>query len=179
MSTVTTDQLPLRNLRLQQEIVQFLEHLLVRLQRFRRRCLGRQLGKPQLRNQQSAKGREKGVRAWLNEQNSIPGKLHARKLASVDVTRRAAQSRRGRTLTKSLGFSSMSSCTSSASLGCRGYESEDALHVLTAQVRKLRLSIFISFFRRRGCGLKRYRLWNFAALSCEFLSWVLASKVAT
>lgn len=43
-------------------------------------------------------------------------------------------------------MSSTSSCTSSASLGCRGKELDDARHVFTAQVRKLMLRIFMMLF---------------------------------
>lgn len=64
-------------------------------------------------------------------------------LTSVAVVVSARQSMRGRMLMSSSGLTSMSSCTSSASLGCRGYESDDDLQALTAQVKKFKLRIFI------------------------------------
>jgi hypothetical protein len=55
----------------------------------------------------------------------------------------AAQSILGRILIMSFGFSSISSCTSSASFGWRGKQALEDLQALTAQVRKLRVSTFI------------------------------------
>lgn len=51
---------------------------------------------------------------------------------------------RGKTLINMSGFSSISSCTSSASLGCRGNELDVLLQAFAAQLTKLRLSTFIS-----------------------------------
>lgn len=48
MPTVLTNQLPLRDLRLKQQMMQILQHLLIRLQFLRRRRLLRQLRKAQL-----------------------------------------------------------------------------------------------------------------------------------
>ncbi len=62
---------------------------------------------------------------------------------SVAVVIRAGQSRRGRRFVRSLGFSSIVSWTSSASFGWRGKQAVVALQDLTAQVRKLRVRIFI------------------------------------
>lgn len=73
-------------------------------------------------------------------------------LASVDVVRSAFQSMRGSRLTNNCGLSSTSSLTSSASLGCSGNESDDDLHVLTAQVRKFNVRTFILAV---WCGLSR------------------------
>lgn len=55
----------------------------------------------------------------------------------------AVQSMRGSRLSSSWALTSMSSCTNSASLGCRGYESDEDLQALTAQVRKFKLKIFM------------------------------------
>jgi hypothetical protein len=62
---------------------------------------------------------------------------------SEDVTISAFQSIRGKILTSSFGFSSMVSWTSSASLGCKGKDWLEDLQAFTAQVRKLRVRIFI------------------------------------
>jgi hypothetical protein len=62
---------------------------------------------------------------------------------SVAVVDSAVQSMRGIRLMSSWGLRSISSCTSSASLGCRGYESDELLQVFTAQARKFRLRTFI------------------------------------
>jgi hypothetical protein len=93
-----------------------------------------------------------------------------KKHTSVDVVRSAAQSMRGSTLTNSWGLISTSSLASSASLGWRGNESDEDLHVLTAQVKKLRVRTFILkdvqgeillgllllfFFLRNGSNLRR------------------------
>ena len=64
-------------------------------------------------------------------------------LTSVEVVLRAFQSTRVRTLVRSSGLTSMSSWTSSASLGWSGKESDEVLQDLAAHVRKLRVSIFI------------------------------------
>lgn len=78
-------------------------------------------------------------------------------LTSVQVTRRAAQSSRGRRPWRISGlYWASSSCASSTSLGWRGKESLETLQVLTAQEKKLRfstrifgslvsLSLFLSF----------------------------------
>ena len=50
---------------------------------------------------------------------------------------------RGSKLTNNCGLTSTSSLASSASLGCSGNESDDDLHVLTAQVRKFSVRTFI------------------------------------
>lgn len=59
------------------------------------------------------------------------------------VVLKAFQSNRCRRFVRSWAFTSTSSCTSSASLGCRGKESEEDLQAFTAQVRKLRVRTFI------------------------------------
>jgi hypothetical protein len=66
-----------------------------------------------------------------------------RRRTSEDVMISAFQSIRGKILTRSFGFSSMVSWTSSASLGCRGKDWLDVLQAFTAQVKKLRVRIFI------------------------------------
>jgi hypothetical protein len=62
---------------------------------------------------------------------------------SAAVVVRAPQSSRGSKLMSSFGFNSMSSATSSASLGWRGKEVDVLLQALTAQVRKLSVRTFI------------------------------------
>jgi len=69
----------------------------------------------------------------------------ARWYTSLEVIRSALQSMRGSTLTNSCGLISTSSLASSASFGWRGNESEADLQDLTAQVKKLRVRIFIFF----------------------------------
>lgn len=64
----------------------------------------------------------------------------------MDVVLSAAQSRRGSTLMRNCGLSSISSCASSASLRCNGKEAEVDLQALTAQVRKFMLRTFILNF---------------------------------
>lgn len=59
------------------------------------------------------------------------------------VVMRAFQSIRGKMLMSSLGLRSISSWTSSASLGWRGKEVLLDLQALTAQVRKLRVRTFM------------------------------------
>jgi len=66
------------------------------------------------------------------------------KHTSVDVVRSADQSSRGSTLASSWGLISTSSLASSASLGCKGKESDEDLQLLTAQVRKLRVRTFMT-----------------------------------
>lgn len=73
------------------------------------------------------------------------------------------------------GFNSISSCTNSASLGCSGYESDELLQALTAQVKKLRLRTFmVNEVGRRllvlvlnlflvSCNLHIF-FWSFVAL---------------
>ncbi len=78
---------------------------------------------------------------------------------SEDVTSSALQSIRGKMLTRSLGFSSMVSWTSSASLGCRGKDWLEDLQAFTAQVRKLRVRIFIfhTGLCNVGCGVGKFK----------------------
>lgn len=64
-------------------------------------------------------------------------------LTSVEVIRKAAQSILGRIFSKSFGFGSIVSLTSSQSFGCSGNDVVLDLHALTAHVRKLRVRIFI------------------------------------
>ena len=60
--------------------------------------------------------------------------------------RRASQSRRGKTLIIMSAFNSRSSCTSSASLGCSGYDLGELLQALTAHVKKLSVRTFMIEF---------------------------------
>lgn len=55
----------------------------------------------------------------------------------------ASQSKRGSMFLMKVGFMSISICSSSASWGCSGKAAAVALHVLRAQVRKLRVRSFI------------------------------------
>lgn len=139
---VAANELALCDLRLEQQVVQVLEHDLVGLQLLQR---GRLLGEPgeaQLqRNSES-----KGLKRFAAEGNRGQGCIKAGTRTSEAVVRRAAQSRRGSTLASMSRLTSTSSVTSSASLGCSGYDAADDLHSLTAQVRKLRLRIFMAFF---------------------------------
>jgi hypothetical protein len=72
------------------------------------------------------------------------GATKKRRHTSTAVAASAAQSTLGRTLNSNLGLSSIVSDTSSQSLGCKGKEAVVDLHVLTAQVKKLRVRTFIS-----------------------------------
>ena len=60
------------------------------------------------------------------------------------VTLNASQSILERMLDRKDGLYSMSDCSSSASSKWRGNERGEVLHALTAQVRKLTVSIFMS-----------------------------------
>lgn len=62
---------------------------------------------------------------------------------SDEVVLSAAQSRRGSTLMIMSGLTSMSSCTSSASLGWSGNEPGELLQALTAQFTKLSVRTFM------------------------------------
>jgi hypothetical protein len=71
---------------------------------------------------------------------------------SEAVVIKAFQSILGSMLYISFGFGAMVSDTSSHSFGWRGKEAEDDLQAFTAQVRKLRVRIFILCGGRRGKG---------------------------
>ncbi len=64
-------------------------------------------------------------------------------LTSLAVTLNASQSILGRIFHRKEGLYSMSDCSSSASSKWRGKERGEALHALTAQVRKFTVSIFM------------------------------------
>ena len=77
----------------------------------------------------------------------------------------------------------MSSCTSSASRGSSGNDFVEDLHALTAQVRKLRVRIFISTALRvrfreavlHRTGRDRFRGFLPGSVRAEVNSWVESS----
>lgn len=71
------------------------------------------------------------------------GEGKGRRNTSEEVTHKAFQSIRPSKFVKSAAFKGMLSDTSSQSLGWRGKEADVVLQVLMAQVRKLRVRIFI------------------------------------
>jgi hypothetical protein len=68
------------------------------------------------------------------------------------VVPRAGQSTRERMLNRSFGSDSSVSLTSSQSLGCKGKLADVDLQALTAQVRKLRVRIFMVACVTTGCN---------------------------
>jgi len=140
---VPAHQLPLRHLRLDQQFVQIPQHSFVGTKLLRRRRLVRQVRKAQLILGESAFSQHPRNRFPQGTCTYIYEHAHA-SLTSRAVIFSAAQSSRGSTFVSNSRFGAMlSSCTSSASLGCSGNEAVVDLHALTAQVRKLRLRIFI------------------------------------
>ena len=88
------------------------------------------------------------VSLFLNPSSCAPygwGKVGGRRgpLTSSQTVFNAGQFNLGKRLTSNCALISRSSLTSSHSFGWRGKEAEDVLQVLTAQVRKLRVRIFI------------------------------------
>ena len=78
--------------------------------------------------------------AFQSTLRDSPYKTHT----SWAVTLNASQSILERMLDRKDGLYSMSDCSSSASSKWRGNERGEVLHALTAQVRKLTVSIFMS-----------------------------------
>ncbi len=87
---------------------------------------------------------------------------------SAEVTIKAFQSILGSILTKNFGFNSMVSWTNSASFGWRGNDAVEDLQALTAQVRKLRVRIFIFLNRRCREGLL---VWRGPDVPCGVFPW--------
>lgn len=138
MATIATYQLPLHQLRLDQQRMQIFQHLLITLQNLCRRCFCGEFWEAQL------------IFTQRNTDRSASRLFSCLDVGhtSVDVVFNAAQSSRGSTLMMNCGLTSISSCANSASLGCKGKEADVDLHALTAQVRKFMLSTFIfSSFR--------------------------------